>query len=196
MPATPRRCQFHRQGVCQGWRGPSLHRPPVDRGRPGSECTLDCSPFPLPIRGFRCLVAPSPLFPLRWSPLVEGVRVCLRPFCSLSPILLYTSNSSLLCAPKPTISLTRTCLLYVSYLRHPLLVPSGLGQNVGTLPQTSAGHAGVSGLEALASHRNARRSRPTFTAGVDGRTSRSCWCSSVSRQRRPLLLHHPPPPQS
>ena len=56
-----------------------------------------------------------------------------------------------LCVPAPPLSLPRLRILYMCALRRPLLVPSGLGRNVGTLPQTLAGHAGKIGLAALAS---------------------------------------------
>ena len=79
--------------------------------------------------------------------------------------------------------------LYVSSLRFPLLVLSGLGRNVGTLTQTLKGHAGASGLVEITPRGLARQRGPAFTSGVDGRTIRSCWCRGVSRRRRPLLLH-------
>ena len=63
------------------------------------------------------------------------------------------------------------------------------------LGATSEGHAGASGLTALASCGLARRRGlarqrgPTFTAVVDGWTSLLCWCRGVSRRRCPLFLH-------
>ena len=40
-----------------------------------------------------------------------------------------------LCVPAPPLSLTRLRILYMCSLRRPLLVPSGMGRNVDTLPR-------------------------------------------------------------
>ena len=70
-----------------------------------------------------------------------------------------------------------------------MLTPLGLGRDVGTLPQTLAGNAGASGLEALTSRGLACQCWPALAAGVNIRTSQMYWFRGVSLWRRSLLLH-------
>ena len=196
MLAMPRRHQFCRQGVYQGWHGRSLRRPPGDRGPLGKDCTLDCPPSTLPHPRFLTSGCPLPVSLLRWSPFGEGVR-----FFSARSVLFPLSFRACLRlpsphAPVPSLSLPCTCLLCVSSLHRTLLFSSGMGCDVSTLSQTLARHEGASGLVALASRGLARRRGPAFAADVDGRTSQSYWCHGVIRRRRPLLLHPSSPPRS
>ena len=111
MPSLPRSCH---QDVYQGWRGPSLRRPPGDRGPPGSECILYHPPYPLPHLQVLMSVRPLPVAPLCCLPFVDGVRVCLGPVRSLSPLLPRASESSLpLCAHAASFSSPSLSPLYV-----------------------------------------------------------------------------------
>ena len=149
--------------------------------------------LPFPICGFWCLVNPSPL--LRSSVFRSWKGYGYVSSRSVLFPLFFCSCLSLpsLRAPVSPLSLLRPRLLSRCSLWHPLLVPSGLGRNVGTLPQTLAGHTGASVFAALASCGLTPRRGLTFAAGVDGWTVRSCWCHGMSRRCRPLLLHPPYP---
>ena len=93
-----------------------------------------------------------------------------------------------LSGPEPPLSLPLPRIPFECSLRCLLLFPSGLERNIGTLPQTPAGHADAIRLAELALRGLACRYGTAFATGVDGRTIRSCWCHNVSRRRRPLLL--------
>ena len=100
------------------------------------------------------------------------------------------SRPWLLCPrpPAPPLSLPRSRLPCDCPPLCPMLVPSSMGCDIGTLSQTSAGQAGASGLAELTSRVLAFQYGPAFTAGVDGRTSRLFWCRGVSHRRCPFLL--------
>ena len=109
-----------------------------------------------PIRRFHCLAAP---FPLLRADGRRSSRGCW--FVSNRSVLFPLSLCAhlglpSLCASTQPLSCPCYRLLCVSYLRCPLLVPSGLRCDVGTLLQKLAGQAGVSGLAALASRGLAR----------------------------------------
>ena len=145
--------------------------------------------LPFPILRFRRLAAPFPL--LRTAGCCSW-RGC--GFVSSRSVLFPLSFRThpgipSLCAPAPLLSFPCPCLLCLSSLRRLLIVPLDLGRDVSALPQTLTGHAGASGLAALALRGLARQRGPTFAAGVDGRTIRSFWCSGVSRRHCLLLLH-------
>ena len=123
-------------------------------------------------RGSELVSAHSVPFPL---------SSCARP--SLPP----------LCAPVPPLSFPCPRLPYVSSLHYPLLVLLGLGRDVGTLPQTLAGHAGAIVFAAFSSRGLARLHGPAFATGVDRQKSQSFRCHGVSRWSR-LLIFHPFPP--
>ena len=183
MPATLCHYRCCRQGVCQGWRGPSIRRPPGDGGPPGSECTPDRPPSPFPIRWFHCIAVPFPLLRSVGRCFLRGCRFVSARSIFL-PLPLHTCPGlPSLRAPAPPLSFPRPRLICASSLHHPLLVPPGLGRNVGTLP-----NAGASSLASLASHGLARRCGSALAAVVDVRTSLSCWCCGVILRRRPLLL--------
>ena len=104
--------------MCQGWHGPSLCRPPGYRGPPGSECTPDRLPSPLPYPLVMASIRPLPVALRRWSPFVEGVRFCIRPVLSISPLPPHASGSSLppwaRAASFVSLSLSPLCVLPVS----------------------------------------------------------------------------------
>ena len=69
-------------------------------------------------------------------PFTSCARPCLPPLCA----------SALPYSPP------RRRLFFIFYFHRLLLVPSGPGREIGTLPQTLAGHANEIGLTALALH--------------------------------------------
>ena len=95
MISTPccRRCR--RQGVCHGWRGPSLHRLSVAGVPLGSGCTPACPPSPPPHPPVPLSDRPLPVALRHWLTFVVGVLVCLCPVRSLSPLPPHVSGSSL-----------------------------------------------------------------------------------------------------
>ena len=119
MLDTPRRHQFRRQGVCQGWHGRSLRRPPGYGGHLGQDCTLACPPSPLPHPRFLTSGRPLPVSLLCWPPFGEGVRFFLRPVSSLSPLPPRASEASLPSCTRAvsfsSLYLSPLCVLPVSY---------------------------------------------------------------------------------
>ena len=75
-------------------------------------------------------------------------------------------------SPTPPSSLTCLLLLYLLSLVCLLLALSGIGRDVGALPQTLVCHAGAVGLAELASCRLACRRWPALAAGIDSRAIR------------------------
>ena len=186
--ATPRRCWCLRQGVCQGWREPSIRRHLWDGGPTGSGCTPARPPPPLPHPPV--LLSGRPL-PWRSAPLFvfccgdTGVSAQSVPFSLALHLRLCLLS---LCAPASTLSLPVPLFLCGHSPRCPLLVLLSLGRNVGTLSQTLEGHAGASGLTALTSCGIARQRGPVFVSGVDCSKRQLYWCRCVSSRCRPLLL--------
>ena len=144
--------------------------------------------LPFPICGIRRLISPSPS--LR-SASCRLWRLCgfVSAWSVLFPLSFYAHRSlPSLRAPVPPFSLICPYLLCIFFLRRLMIVPSGMGRDIGTLPHILEGHTGASGLAAVASRVCARQRGPSFAAGVNARTSRLCWCPGVSCQHRPLLL--------
>ena len=127
-------------------------------------------------------------FPVRWSRRLAALFLSLRTtgcrllrgcWCVSAWSIFFPCSLCMgpglpsLRASVPPLLLPHPCLLYGSSLRCLLLILLSLGRNVGTLPQTSAGHAGASGLAETKLHGLARQCEPAFLAGVDVRTIRS-----------------------
>ena len=118
-----------------------------------------------------------------WCCLCIAARFVLLRL-ALRPHLFFLSPGAL----APPLLITRPRLPCEGSSICKALVPSSLGRDIGTLLQTLARHASVSGLAALTLRSLARQRGPAFGAGVNGRSIRLLWCRGVSRRRRPLLL--------